>query len=60
MQQQQRGNKVFSFNTVFFVLITAQLVTTFFWVVSMNRGSRYQLESIQTMMADYGYYYSGY
>lgn len=48
------GNKVFNFNSVFFSLITAQLVVTFFWVVSMNRGTSYQLEAIDAMMGGYG------
>ncbi|QOY38359.1 NrfD/PsrC family molybdoenzyme membrane anchor subunit [Anaerobacillus isosaccharinicus] len=51
------GAKVFNFNGIFFTLITAQLVTTVFWFIAMNRGSRYQLESIQTMLADYGVFF---
>lgn len=51
------GNKVFSFNTVFFTLITAQLVTTVFWFIAMNRGTTYQLQSIEAMMSDYGVFF---
>lgn len=51
------GNKVFSFNTVFFTLITAQLVTTIFWFIAMNRGTTYQLQSIEAMMSDYGVFF---
>lgn len=51
------GNKSFNFNAIFFTLITAQLVTTAFWFIAMNRGSRYQLESIQAMLSDYGVFF---
>ncbi len=47
-------NKTFNFNGVLFTLIFVQMLAIISWFMAMNRGTRYQIESIQTMLAEYG------
>lgn len=48
------GSKYFNFNSIFFFLITSELIAIVSWFVAMIRGSSYQLESIQAMLANFG------